>query len=290
MDELLCGFKRLVYVISGEGQDCWGVGEEYVASLASLNKVLLGYLRRSESRGPFRAREERRFRVFLEALAGVSEALEGLDHVFIKLRRPVEYVPADIDVLVGPGDVAEASLRLRGLGYRPVERDPYTLTMERGPIVVDLYTHPALGGMVYMDPGPLWGAVEDARVHGLRLRALKPYAEALLAATHATIKEAIYTLNDHLTVTLWADRRTLELAVETRNQEALRLALGVSRLVSEGAIALPWKMGAPQWIALLARKTAGDSLARATSPNLLKALLGRRAGRLVASRALRSSY
>ncbi|HIC98099.1 MAG TPA: hypothetical protein EYP08_00090, partial [Pyrodictiaceae archaeon] len=103
------------------------------------NKVLLHFLRVLGIRDRIRFREEARYRRFVEGLSLVARALEGLEHVFIKLRKPVVYVPADIDVLVDRSCVGKAVSRLVERGFRVVVVEPYSITLACKGIVVDVY-------------------------------------------------------------------------------------------------------------------------------------------------------
>jgi len=38
-----------------------------------------------------------------------------------------------------------------GLGYRVVVKDPYCLTLTKGDSMIDLYVHPSLGGVIFIN-------------------------------------------------------------------------------------------------------------------------------------------
>lgn len=118
---------------------------------ASKNKVLLQFLRALDIDNDLRFREEARYETFLRRLEEVESALRSLDHVFIKLKKPVSYVPLDIDVLVKRKHIAEAVLRLKSRGFRVEVVEPYTVTMAGRRIIVDLYRHPSMESIVFMD-------------------------------------------------------------------------------------------------------------------------------------------
>lgn len=277
-------------VVHGEGRGRGGAPLAESVEVASRNKVLLHFLRVLDVRGEARLREEARYRGFLENLRRVASALEGLDHVFIKLRKPIAYVPADIDVLVGRGHVSRAVSRLMGRGFRVEVVEPYCVTMVRGGAVVDLYVHPTLGGMIYLDADRLSRHREPAELGGLEVPALKTYAEALTTIAHAVYKERIYTLNDYATVRAWLSRETLRLAEELKCLDAVREALTIHRLVEERRLTLPYRIPLARWLRLLGSKARNDRLARSTLHNPPRTLRDRRFGRLALSKLARKTY
>ena len=78
-----------------------------------------------------------------------------MPYTFIKLRKPVRYVPSDIDVLIDASSIRHAYLRLKALGFRAEVIEPYTLTVTKGSIIVDLYVHPTVAGVIYADGNEL---------------------------------------------------------------------------------------------------------------------------------------
>jgi len=70
------------------------IGE--LVKIAAKNKILLQFLTVTQLDRKLLLLEEAKYRRFLENLALTQETLNGLDHVFIKLRKPVAYVPSDI--------------------------------------------------------------------------------------------------------------------------------------------------------------------------------------------------
>lgn len=283
---------RIVYkvVVRGERVSLSNELLKRCIEVAAKNKVLLHFLRRANVESFARLHEEARYRRFVEMLSIVAEALEGLSHVFIKLRKPVIYVPSDIDVLIDRNEIGKAVSKLRSRGFRVEVMEPYAITMTRGGAVVDLYVYPTLGGVIYVDGSKLFEHSEVAEVHGLRIPVLKSYAEALLAAAHAIYKERIYTLNDYVTTRLWLSSRAAKLAEELECIDAVKISLAINHLVEEQNLGLPYKVPLIRWIEILERKIARDRLSRATIPNLAKALASRRFGNLVVSKIFREAY
>ncbi len=286
-------FSMIYDVIVGAKVDGTSLDESILAhciDIAAKNKVLLQFLRASRVHGDIRSREEARYRSFLRGLSAVNEALKGLNHVFIKLRKPVAYVPSDVDVLVSGEDILEAvsSLLERGFSVEVVE--PYCVTMVRGSTVVDLYVHPTLAGVIYLDARGLFEHSEPADLGGVEVPVLRTYAEALITVAHAVYKERIYTLNDYVTASRWLDWRSLKLAEDLQCLSAVREALAVHELVEKRKITLPYSIPYPKWASLLGSKVLYDELTRTTLLNVLKALGDKRFGKLFLSKLTRETY
>ncbi|MEZ0346226.1 MAG: hypothetical protein ABWK01_06730 [Infirmifilum sp.] len=264
---------------------------EALKRVAGLNKLYLAFLRRA--RGVFYGewlREEARFRWFARNAVEVVRALEGLDYALFKFRRPVDHVSVDLDVLVDAGNVPAAASRLRGLGFRVVVWEPYTVTLERRGFVVDLYAHPSFAWVVYMDGGLLLEEAEDAELNGVHARVLTESAEAVVAAAHAVYKEHMVLLLDCMTVERWADGSAEELSRALKAHAALQLVEEVCRSVRSGAAEAPYRLPLPVAVRVLAGKAAVDPHTRATLLNALRYLSRRDFGRGLAWRILRESY
>lgn len=284
------GLTRALVDAIDRGELIEGFGFSELLEHAVKNKVEVSFLRSVGGASVLREYEERLGRV-VSAVEEVSRALDGLEYAFFKLVKPVEYVPADIDLLVGTGHVPEAVRRLKWLGFRVVVAEEYTVTMERGGIIVDLYTHPSIGGsLVFLDGSRLLNHRDVATYHGLRIPALEKGAEAVVTASHALLKENVFTLNDYYVMREWAGRGALELAEELGAAEAIKAALGLMDLVNRGALETPHKRPLPEWLRLLSVKVVRDRRTRATLPKALHALKDRRFGLLVISKLTRETY
>jgi len=176
------------------------------------------------------------------------------------------------------------------LGYVVAVKDPYCLTLIRGDSIIDLYTHPSLGGIIIIDGQRLLEHSRTVEFEGAEVRSLESYAEALAVASHAIYKERIYTLNDYFTVEKWTSKKTLKLAQELRCREALETAIDLNRKIILGMLETPYKIPLPTWLTILMRKLRTDSLTRATSTRLLKTLIDKRIGKLLTSKLTRESY
>ena len=191
----------------------------------------------------------------------VHEALKGVDHLFIKLAKPVRYVPADVDMLTSQPKVAAANLAKRG--YRLVVMEPYIITLRKNGINVDLYLHPSVGNVIFLRAEQLRGEVRQADLHGVKLPALKPPAETALAIAHAVYKDGEVTLNDTVTYLRWGER-TLEKCREWKCVDAAGSFLAALHDVLTGRAPAPRPI--PTWPLNAMKRTL-------THPDLAPSLL-----------------
>ena len=216
---------------------------EDVIEAARKNKILLELLERAGG-GALLAKERRRLSVVVGVVEEVEKALKGLNHVFIKLVKPVRYVPADVDVLT---DRPKAAARLLvAAGYRLVVEEPYTLTLRKRGVNVDLYLHPSKANVVFMRAERLMREAEPASFHGVEVTALSRPAEASLAAAHAVYKDGEVTLNDALTVAMWG-RGAAETCAELRCAAALSTVLFIAREILTKGMPAPYPLPRPLW-------------------------------------------
>ena len=89
---------------------------------------------------------------------------------------------------------------------------PYSITLARKGIVVDVYVYPTTGRVVYFDGNVLLEHCVPSVFEDVKILVLESRAEAVLAAAHAVYKERIYTLNDYVTIAKWLNERSLRLA------------------------------------------------------------------------------
>lgn len=256
---------------------------------AAKNKVLLHFLRRTGLEGPIREAEERRRLAIERAAASVAERLSGLNYALMKFVKPVAYVPADVDVLVSAEDAPFALRRIEGLGYRALVREPYCVTLT-GSAIVDVYLHPCMANVPFMDGEGLLRRAREVRLDGVRAMALAPEAEAVVAAAHAVYKEQLFTLNDYFTIREWLTEEALEVAREARVEPALSLAVSLAERVERGEIEAPYKIRLPSALVLLASKFARDALSRASALRAALKLRDARLGAHIKSRLIRGSY
>jgi len=57
--------------------------------------------------------------------------------------------------------IASTPQRLWGLGYGVAVKDPYCITLMRSYSIIDLYVHPSLGGVIFIDGGKLLEIVRN---------------------------------------------------------------------------------------------------------------------------------
>jgi hypothetical protein len=259
-------------------------------SHARKNKILLHMLRTYNIEGPLRERQELGIRKIVEVVQTLSKLLKEYNYAFFKLIKPVSYVPEDVDLLIDEGQAEKAAQEIMRLGYTVAVKDPYCITLTKGNSIIDLYIHPSLGGAIIIDGQRLLEHRCPMEFNGVEIMSLERYAESLVAASHAIYKERIYTLNDYFTVDRWASRKTIKLAQELRCEEALKVAIYLNKKIRLGILETPYKIPLPTWLAILTRKLRRDSLARATSINMLKTLVNKRSGKLLTSRLTRETY
>ena len=257
---------------------------------ARKNKVLLHLLRVSNIQGSLREWQESGIRRVIKVVQVISKLLKGYDCAFFKLIKPVNYVPADVDLLVSIDHVNKIVKDIMTLGYRIAVKDPFCVTLTRDDSIIDLYIHPSLGGVTFLNGQKLLEHTCTKEFNGVEVRSLESYAEALAAASHAIYKERIYTLNDFFTVEEWISKKTVKLAQELSCEDALKIAINLNRKICSGLLETPYKIPLPLWLALLMRKFWRDSLTRATSAGMLRTLTNKRAGKLLKSKLMRETY
>ncbi len=257
---------------------------------AARNKVLLHLLRAIDIRGYIRLREEAKYKRFLSSLQLVNNILKGLDFLFIKLNKPVVYVPSDIDILVSRNNVWDAYSKLRDKGFIVEVVEPYTITMRKNYIVVDIYVHPTVGGIIYMDGSKLMEYKKLSVFNGIEIPVLEESVEALLVITHAIYKERIYTLNDYVTVKSWFSMRSMRLAWEFNCMNALAEVRLIHYLVERHNMILPLRIPFTKWIIVLKHKILRDRMARSSLIYSYKVLKDKRFGNLIISKLTKKTY
>jgi hypothetical protein len=257
---------------------------------ARKNKILLHLLRVLNIQGSIRERQESAISKVIQVIQALSKLLKDYNYAFFKLIKPLSYVPADIDLLVDASQARSAAREILGLGYTVAVKDPYCITLTRGDSIIDLYVHPSLGGVIFINGQRLLEHSCTKEFNGAEVKSIENYAEALVAASHAIYKERIYTLNDYFTVEKWASKKTLKLAQELKCGGVIKTAIDLNRKIRLGTLETPYKIPLSTWLAMLARKFQTDSLARATSISILGALTNKRVGNLLTSKLVRETY
>ncbi|MFP3484922.1 MAG: nucleotidyltransferase family protein [Vulcanisaeta sp.] len=261
-----------------------------VIELARLNKVLLHVLRVSNYDGELRSSQEDGLRRVVNVVAEVEDALGSIEHAFIKLVKPVVYVPADIDILVRRDQVLLAASRLVRLGYRVLLYEPYTVTLVKNGINVDLYVHPSAANLVYARGEDFLRSRVETVYNGIRVVSIDRDHEVVLTVLHAVYKEGIVTLNDVATVIKWLSDEAVKLCLRLRCTQALEFVLTVALLSMMGSATLPYKLPIGYWSSKLISRVLGNA---AYVPSILQGI--RRLGDVrllsqLASRIARVSY
>jgi len=160
-------------VLNGSTSSVKKTNIDELIKIATKNKILLQFLRATQLDEKLLLLEETKYRKFLENLALTQEALNNLDHVFIKLRKPIAYVLSDIDTLIPRNLISKAVHRLIEKGFRIEVAEPYCITMMRNETIIDPYVYPTFGGMIYVNTDKLFEYKEDLEFNGVEIQTLK---------------------------------------------------------------------------------------------------------------------
>ena len=281
--------KHLINFIKEDGQKI-EVDLNPLIGLASKNKVLLQLLVKLDIKDPLRESQEEAMENIVRLVENLSKDLDGFSFAFFKLVKPVSYVPADVDVLVKSEEREEIIRRIEGLGFKVEVKEPFCTTLVKGSFIIDVYVHPTLGSMIYMDGQELLNHVCIKDFNGIRIKSIESYAEALVSAAHAVYKERIYTLNDYFTVKEWTTEETFKLAKKLRCTSGLNLAMKINEAIEKGLIEAPYKIPVTTWTKLLAQKIVNDPLTRSTCKNLVSSVGSKRGLKLLRSKFTRDHY
>jgi hypothetical protein len=281
--------KHLIKLIKDDNQKM-EVDLSSLIDLASKNKVLLQLLVKLNIKNSLRRSQEETLENIVRLVEILSKNLDGFSFAFFKLVKPVSYVPADVDILVKSDEKEEIIRRIEELGFRIKVKEPFCTTLVKDSFIVDVYVHPTLGGMAYMNGQRLLDYVSIKEFNGMKIRTLESYVEALVSAAHAIYKERIYTLNDYFTVKEWATEETFKLAKELKCSSALKLAIKINDAIENGLVEAPYKIPMHTWTKLLVQKFLRDPLTRSTCKNLIKSLGTKRGIEMLKSKLTRESY
>jgi len=281
--------KHLIKLIKDDAQKM-EADLSFLIDLASKNKVLLQLLVKLDVRDSLRRSQEKTLENIIRLVEILSKNLDGFSFAFFKLVKPVSYVPADVDILVKLDEREEIIRRIEELGFRVKVKEPFCITLVKDSFIIDVYVHPTLGGMVYMNGQRLLDYVSIKEFNGIKIKTLYSYVEALVSAAHAIYKERIYTLNDYFTVKEWVTEETFNLAKELKCSSALELAIKINDAVENGLVEVPYKIPMHTWARLLVQKVSRDPLTRSTCKNLIKTLGTKRGIKSLNSKLTRESY
>lgn len=281
---------RIVEILNGFAKPLPSEVEE-LTRIASLNKILLAFLRAANIGGAIRVLEEARYRRYVKSVAEVVEALRDFNYALYKFRKPVEHVSVDIDVLIDYRDLGKAIKELVSKGFKIIAFEKYTVTLAKNNTIVDLYTHPAFAWIIYIDGYKLLDCcVEEFYFEGHVVKGLTREAEAVVSTAHAIYKEHLYLLIDYFVTRKWLSKKALNLSIELGIGNSVEIACQLNELVEKGLLELPHKLP----LAIMARtylnKFIKDSEFRATTPNILKYLFTERIGEKIKWRLSRKTY
>jgi len=281
--------KHLIKLIKDDAQKM-EVDLGFLIDLASKNKVLLQLLVKLDVKNSLRKTQEETLENIVRLVEILSKDLDGFSFAFFKFVKPVSYVPADVDILVKLDEREEIIRRIKRLGFRVKVKEPFCTTLVKDSFIIDVYVHPTLGGMAYMNGQRLLDYVSIKEFNGIKIRALDSYVEALVSVAHAIYKERIYTLNDYFTIKEWATEETFKLAKELKCSSVLELAVKINETIENGLVEAPYKISMHTWTKLLTQKFLRDPLTRSTCKNLIKTLLTKRGIKSLKSKLTRESY
>jgi hypothetical protein len=142
--------KHLINLINENVQKA-GVDLSSLIDLASKNKVLLQLLVKLDVKNSLRESQEETLENIVRLVEILSKNLDGFSFAFFKLVKPVSYVPVDVDVLIKSEEREEMIRRIKGLGFRVEVKEPFCTTLVKDSFIIDVYVHPTLGGMIYMN-------------------------------------------------------------------------------------------------------------------------------------------
>lgn len=176
----------------------------------------------------------------LHLVASVGKSLEGLSYAVVKTLRPIPHIPSDIDILVHPRDMAEASRRLGKDGLDFLSRVPYGVTLhdaESG-FSVDLTEELTVAGLEYVSRDLVLDETIEYRICDGDVMIPKPFVDLLIIIGHSVFKEWIYTLRDFYSTMVWLEHlsRTLDFALRESDAIAARLFLETTYLIAKDAI------------------------------------------------------
>lgn len=261
-----------------------------IIDYAAKNKILLQALRRFNVNNDLRISQENAYNEILKTVREISKLLEGYKYVFFKLVKPVVYVPADIDLLVSINSLRDVIKTLIKANYMTVVRDPYCITLAKGHLMIDVYTYPSLGGVIFLDGQKLLEYSKSTTFNHIKIPILEPYAEAVVVAAHALYKERIFTFNDYLTISAFISKRSFELAEFLNCENALRYTINLIKKVSTTSIELPYKLSIPEWYQLWMEKFSKDDLTQSSLIKFAKTLVSRRFGKQLIAKFTGETY
>ena len=180
----------------------------------------------------------------------------------------------DLDILISVDDAPKAARILRELGFKANARaprarvvaEPYTVTLEKGNFIADLYTQPSFAWIVYINGEKLLRYAEDFELNGIWVRGISREAEVAVTAAHSIYKEHMVLLIDCLVAQKWMNGRTKEIAAELKVEKALEELLNICEFVNRDLVEAPIRLKPPTLLATFLEKAVKDSAFRQLCP------------------------
>ena len=132
----------------------------------------------------------------LAVLAKLALLLNKLDYAVFKTPIPPHRRLADIDILISQEHRLIAERRLARRGFRIVSRGRYSTTLKKASIVVDLYVHPEVMGIPYINGRKLLSYIDECSIDGKRIYVLEADADSVVVMAHAVVKDSYIRPND----------------------------------------------------------------------------------------------
>jgi hypothetical protein len=206
---------------------------------ASLNKIGLLYSIASNKASKEMVTRNELLIVTLKELSNVF-SVNGLRYSIFKTIKPFPTTPSDVDVLVNREDLQRAASLLEFSGFQITTEDAYSITMQRGTMIVDLQLQPSVSNLPYISKEFLMRNIVLKHLDGFDVYNLSDEAEIIVVASHSLYKEQLFTLSDYYTITMLTERvadvdNLIELATLSNTLDALRIMAYLCSQVTEKA-------------------------------------------------------
>lgn len=158
-----------------------------------------------------------------------------INYALFKTLKPFPHAPTDVDILLRSKEDLQDSYRiLSSTGQTLVAKDSFTYTLysRKHRLDIDLYLHPTIADMIYINKDALMNHIVETNLEGSVVRTLSPEAEIIAVASHSLYKEHAYTLNDHYTLRTLLRKAKLQKVLELANETCTTTALKVSAMLS----------------------------------------------------------
>ncbi len=209
--------------------------DQNLMRLAILNKVQLIYALNTNSEADELIDKYNRTILAIREISDDFNA-SGIDYAVFKTIKPFMYNPSDIDVLISYEDRRLACDLLLRKGYTSEVKDATCITM-RNEMDVDLYTEPSVSDIPYLRRDELMENSAYKEMNGTKVSVLSDLAEFIAVMSHSLYKEQMLTLNDYYTLTILAERLSvdniLKFAQDTNTVPVLRLITSICRNITE---------------------------------------------------------